>query len=213
MIGAAVAGAIVGVLVLRYAIGSTLAPVSRVSHPSSSRAMFLFFSRSPPSSSATRGAPVAKAAVGTDRAAVVMIVLDEFPEASLLDGTGHIDAPLFPHFAASPQSSTWYRNDSTVARTPAGGPGDPDRRQPVHPDELPISRRYPQSLFTLLGRRTHERARERHAPLCPSSICSDVNGHELADHSVRCTDDSSEALAHASRRPSADAAAKLVVRP
>ncbi len=46
---------------------------------------------------------------------VVMIVMDEFPLESLLDGTGHVDASLFPNFAALAQTTTWYRNDTSVA--------------------------------------------------------------------------------------------------
>src|SRR4029078_12793539 len=48
-------------------------------------------------------------------ARVVMIVLDEFPEASLLDGHGRVDAELFPNFAKLSDDSTWYRNETTVA--------------------------------------------------------------------------------------------------
>ena len=48
-------------------------------------------------------------------ARVVMIVLDEFQEESLLDGHGHVDAALFPNFAALANASTWYRNSTTVA--------------------------------------------------------------------------------------------------
>ena len=46
---------------------------------------------------------------------IVMIVMDEFPLESILDGTGHVDAALFPNFAALANTSTWFRNDTTVA--------------------------------------------------------------------------------------------------
>src|SRR4029079_18368083 len=46
---------------------------------------------------------------------VLFIVFDEFPQESLLDGTGHIDAELYPHFAEFVKGATWYRNETTVA--------------------------------------------------------------------------------------------------
>ena len=46
---------------------------------------------------------------------VVLLALDELPIGSLLDGSGHVDAGLFPNFAALERTSTSYRNMSTVA--------------------------------------------------------------------------------------------------
>lgn len=44
---------------------------------------------------------------------VVMVMFDEFPVASLLDGSGRIDAVRFPHFARLAGMSTWYRQATT----------------------------------------------------------------------------------------------------
>src|SRR5689334_16626561 len=41
-----------------------------------------------------------------DPAPVVLIALDELPQASLLDGRGHIDAETFPNFARLADEST-----------------------------------------------------------------------------------------------------------
>ena len=46
---------------------------------------------------------------------VVFVVFDELPTESLLDGSGRVDAALFPNFARLAATSTWYRNASTVA--------------------------------------------------------------------------------------------------
>ncbi len=43
-------------------------------------------------------------------APVVMIVFDEFPVASLLDGEGNIQAEHFPNFARLAADGTWFRN-------------------------------------------------------------------------------------------------------
>ena len=39
-----------------------------------------------------------------------MIVFDEFPVASLLDGEGNIQAEHFPNFARLAADGTWFRN-------------------------------------------------------------------------------------------------------
>jgi hypothetical protein len=102
---------------------------------------------------------------------VVMIVLDELPTASLLDGTGKVDAALFPNFAALAQQSTWYRNATTVA--PLTGFAVPAIVSGLYPTESTSlggveTRR---NLFTLLGR-THEmNVHEAVTRLCPASLC------------------------------------------
>src|SRR5437870_5163475 len=86
-------------------------------------------------------------------ARIVLIVLDEFPEASLLDGHGHVDAGLFPNFAKLADGSTWYRNDTTVAEyTVRAVPAVLTARLPNVKSVLPTASKYPQSLFTLLGK-------------------------------------------------------------
>src|SRR5688500_12680392 len=46
---------------------------------------------------------------------VVVLAFDELPVVSLLGRDGDIDEHLFPNFAALRQTSTWYRNATTVA--------------------------------------------------------------------------------------------------
>ena len=40
---------------------------------------------------------------------VVVVVLDELPVASLMDGLGRVDAATFPNFGRLARRSTWYR--------------------------------------------------------------------------------------------------------
>ncbi|MET0912556.1 MAG: sulfatase, partial [Acidimicrobiales bacterium] len=46
---------------------------------------------------------------------VVLIAFDEFPEVSLLDGEGRIDADAYPGFADLAGDSTWFRNNTGVS--------------------------------------------------------------------------------------------------
>jgi hypothetical protein len=103
---------------------------------------------------------------------VVMLVMDEFPIESLLDGNGRIDATLFPNFAALAADSTWYRNHTTVApyteeAVPAIVTGD----LPEEPGVVPVASSYPENLFTLLGGEYSMNVHERITRLCPESLC------------------------------------------
>ncbi len=94
---------------------------------------------------------------------VVLIVMDELPLESLLDGTGHIDAGLYPNFAGLARDSTWYRNTTTVAPyTNVAVPALLTGSYPTDPQAVPTASVYPHNLFTLLGNRyqlnTHENA-------------------------------------------------------
>ena len=71
---------------------------------------------------------------------VVVVVLDELPLASLLDGAGSIDAQRVPHIAAFARQATWFRNaaapsGNTHSAVPAilsgrvEPPGDPRQRE------------------------------------------------------------------------------------
>ncbi|MEX2554733.1 MAG: sulfatase-like hydrolase/transferase [Actinomycetota bacterium] len=104
---------------------------------------------------------------------VVMLVVDEFPIASLMDERGGIDASMFPGFAELAAGSTWFRNatavhDFTEIAVPAiltGSYGDKNK--------LPITKDYPNNIFTLLGGAYNVRAFEAFTQLCPASICTE----------------------------------------
>jgi hypothetical protein len=103
---------------------------------------------------------------------VVLLVVDELPIASLMNERGGIDAQRFPGFAELAAESTWFRNasavhDFTEIAVPAiltGSYGDKHK--------LPITKDYPNNVFTLLGGAYDIRAFETFTQLCPASTCS-----------------------------------------
>jgi len=116
-------------------------------------------------------------------ARVVMIVLDEFPEVSLLDGNGHVDADLFPNFAALADASTWYRNDTTVAEyTLRAVPAILSGKLPPLNAPTPTASKYPHSLFTLLGKTYRLNVHETSEQVCPDNLCGTIGmGNALSE--------------------------------
>lgn len=103
---------------------------------------------------------------------VVFIVFDEMPTGSLLDGRGRVDAELFPNFAALAGTSTWFRNETTVAPyTQTAVPAILTGRFPQDPGALPTSTAHPDNLFTLLGGTYRPNVHEASETMCPRSIC------------------------------------------
>ena len=99
----------------------------------------------PQSDSAVRGAR------GGTGAPVVMIVFDEFSDASLLEPHGRIDRARYPNFAQLARHATWYRNATTVAdRTERAVPALLTGRLP-DADALAIAADQPHNLFALLA--------------------------------------------------------------
>jgi hypothetical protein len=85
---------------------------------------------------------------------IVLAIFDELPTMSLMEARGQIDAAGFPNFGRLARTSTWYRNATTVADgTQLAVPSIFSGRRPT--SNLPTARRYPDSIFTLLGGR-HE---------------------------------------------------------
>ena len=135
-------------------------------------AMFLFAS---PASAVVLGGKVEAASnvVAKHPKRVVMVTFDEFPEQTLLDGNGKIDATLFPNFAKLAAGSTWYRNDTTVAPyTERAVPAILTGRLPPTGTVVPSSADYPQNLFTLLGGLYPLNVHEAGTTLCPKSFCA-----------------------------------------
>jgi hypothetical protein len=114
-------------------------------------------------------------------APVVMVVFDEFPTASLLDGNGHINRQQFPNFAALADDATWYRNETTVGQeTPTAVPAMLTGKYPPGNNKLAIAANYPESLFTLLGSKYRMNVREVVTHLCPRRLCPEpVKGGAL----------------------------------
>jgi hypothetical protein len=104
---------------------------------------------------------------------VVMVVFDEFPEASLLNGQGAIDADLFPNFAALASTSTWYRNATTVAPyTGAAVPSILTGLYKAGGTDVQVAANAPRNLFTLLGGSFRINAVETGTRLCPAAVCT-----------------------------------------
>lgn len=143
---------------------------------------------------------------------VMMIVLDQLPTASLMNGAGTIDTRLFPNFAALSRQSTWYRNTTSVAPyTRVAVPAIADGRYPTDPGALPVSEQYPENVFTLLGDsfrlNVHEPGNES---LCPESLCPRRVDNPVKGLVADAADDwQTEALAD----PSADECGRACDRP
>lgn len=104
---------------------------------------------------------------------VVMIVLDELPTRSLLDGEGSVDAELYPNFARLEATSTWYRDATTVsASTPSAMPALLTGIMPEREEgwDAPADS-HPDNMFTLLGETHRILAREWITAMCPPGLC------------------------------------------
>lgn len=104
---------------------------------------------------------------------LVMVVFDEFPLASLLDETRHIDPKLYPNFAALSRSATWYRNATAVSEgTLNAVPSLVDGLYPrTNLQLLPNATDHPHTLFTLLGGSYKLNVVENNTRLCPEPLC------------------------------------------
>jgi hypothetical protein len=113
-------------------------------------------------SGGTSGQPVAP---------VVMLFLDEFPMASLLDRHGRIDTRMYPNFARLAGDATWYRNATGVnGSTPFAMPAMLTGRYPAR-EVAPIYTQYPETLFTLLARSYDLKVSESLTQICPPRLC------------------------------------------
>jgi hypothetical protein len=112
---------------------------------------------------------------------VVLLIFDELPLVSLLDGNGAIDAELFPNFHRLSQTSTWYRNsiavsDGTRSAVPAALSG----RMPPATQIAATAQNYPETVFTLLGDAYRLDVWER-LQLCPAQLCPRSSSGSLTD--------------------------------
>lgn len=108
---------------------------------------------------------------------IVMLVLDEFPLASILDGDLDIDADQFPNFARLAATAHWYPQattgaDRTVGAVPEALTG---RALPAGAPPLPIVAEHPRNLFTLLSGHYRIDATETATALCPETACPVLN--------------------------------------
>jgi Sulfatase len=103
---------------------------------------------------------------------VVVLVLDEFPAATIMRADGSINAERYPGFADLASVSDWFRNASSpynlthraVPMILTGALGSED--------DLPTYEDHPRNLFTLLGEDVPVRRYESVTDMCPSTVCA-----------------------------------------
>lgn len=143
-------------------------------------AFLLFFLVASPASALVGGGGSTSATgavtVGSP-APVVLVMLDEFPLASIMDEQGNIDASRYPNFARLAEQSTWYRNATTVhTSTTFAMPSLLTGNVPDSPDALPIDRDHPGNLFQLLADSYDIVATEPVSNFCVQESCRAAGG-------------------------------------
>ena len=118
-------------------------------------------------SDAQAGAPPAI----SSRAPVVLLVFDELPVASLMDGEQQVDRRRLPNFGALADDSTFFRNATTVhEHTTEAVPAILTGRDPK-PGAVPLLSDHPDNVFTYLGGSYAMNVFEPVTQLCPSDLC------------------------------------------
>ena len=113
-------------------------------------------------------------------APVVVLVLDEFPAATIMRSDGTINSDRFPGFAALASVSTWFRNTSSQHNlTHRAVPSILDGRI-TEDGLLPTYDDHPRNLFTLLGQDIPVSSYESVTSLCPPHICADASPQPLS---------------------------------
>ena len=130
------------------------------------------------------------AVVGTDLAPIpaqvehappiVVVVFDEFPTSSLMNGEREINRSRYPNIARLADDSTWFRNASTVSSQTAWAvPAIVTGSYPVEPFAVPTRRYYPNNLFTMLSESYQMAVFGRFIQLCPANACTyDLEVHD-----------------------------------
>jgi hypothetical protein len=112
-------------------------------------------------------------ALGEAPPPIVFIVTDTLPTQALMDGSGNIDAELYPNLAALASTSTWYRNNTTVSGFT--NEAVPALLSGVYPEPSTTQQfvvPYPDNLFTLFGGLYDMHVHEPMTRLCPDDLCA-----------------------------------------
>lgn len=120
---------------------------------------------------------------------VVMLVTDELPLATLLDGDADgIDAERFENFARFADDATWFTNTTTNhAFTSNALPALLTGRR-ASGDAEPTAQGHPVNLFTLLGGDYRIWESEHLTQLCPEEVCTDSRASATGRWRVLVTD-------------------------
>lgn len=115
---------------------------------------------------------------------VVLAIFDELPTISLMDAHGRIDAASYPSFGRLARTATWYRNATTVGDgTHLAVPSIFSGRRPR--SRIPTARRYPQSIFTLLGEGYDLHVLEPITRVCPRRLCGGQQRRDPPERRMR----------------------------
>lgn len=105
------------------------------------------------------------------QAPVVLIVLDEFPAATIMRADGTLNDERYPNLARLADTSSWFRNaSSTHNLTPQAVPSIFTGKK-VDEGEMPTYFDHPRSLFALLGRDHPVHRYESVSDICPPTVC------------------------------------------
>lgn len=120
---------------------------------------------------------------------VVMVVTDELPMDVLIDGTGRIDADLYPNLAALADEATFFRNTGTAATVTAVAVPALLTGQAPENGLAPTAADHPENLFTLLGEAYDLEAVETTTSLCPAALCAGPMVDRAPETALQATDD------------------------
>ena len=166
-----VGGAALAFAVLRSRGGRLLASYLAVANLAF-LGLFLFGSRTAELVAGGSSLDLGSVTVGDVPGPVVLIVLDEFPAATIIRADGSLNGDRFPGFEDLASVSTWFRNASSQFNlTHRAVPSILDGRI-VEEDVLPTAADHPRNLFTLLGDAVPVERYESVTAMCPDSICA-----------------------------------------
>jgi Sulfatase len=110
---------------------------------------------------------------GVARTPIVVVLLDELPETTLMNAQGDLDTERFPGFAELARDATWFKNAYTIYdSTERAQPAIMDGNLPEK-DRQPISGDHPNSIFTLFGKTHRMNVSEEATSVCPRDLCED----------------------------------------
>lgn len=111
---------------------------------------------------------------GTERPPIVLVVLDEAPLYSLLDGEGNINSERYPNLARLSTEATWHRNATGVSNWTAQAVPAIFTSQFPEQGDLPLASVHPRNIFTALADSYPMNVFEPITSLCPTTLCKSV---------------------------------------
>jgi hypothetical protein len=135
--------------------------------------LLLFLLGSPVSKLAFPDEAGARTIGGVTQAPIVVVLLDELPSDTLVDGRGRIDEVRFPGFAELARTATWFENAYTIYdSTERAQPAIMDGNLPEK-DKIPVSSDHPNSIFSLFAKSHRLHVSEEATSVCSRDLCTD----------------------------------------